>query len=93
LQIDPWSNARVLSRHRVVQGPIGRYPPAMHACVPNIGAGQQRRRLILGGASLAAAVALALALAAFGAALPLRATVLLPLFSAALGFFQFREKT
>ena len=67
--------------------------PRMHACIPNIGAGQQRRRLILGAASLAAAVALALALAAADAALLLRATVLLPLYSAALGFFQFREKT
>lgn len=65
----------------------------MHACVPNIGAGQQRRRLVLGGVSLAAAVALAVALAALDAALPLRATLLLPLYGAALGFFQFREKT
>ncbi|HSK19609.1 MAG TPA: hypothetical protein VK912_10720 [Longimicrobiales bacterium] len=65
----------------------------MHACVPNIGAGQRRRRLIFGGASLAAGIALALALAASDAALPLRATVVLPLYSAALGFFQFCEKT
>ena len=65
----------------------------MDACVPNIGARQQRRRLILGGASLAAGVALALALAAADAALLLRALVALPLYGAALGFFQFREKT
>lgn len=65
----------------------------MDACFPNIGARQQRRRLMLGGASLAAAVALAFALAAADAALLLRATVVFPLYGAALGFFQFREKT
>lgn len=65
----------------------------MHACVPNIGARQQRRRLILGGVALAASAALAVALAAADAALPLRTIVALPLYSAALGFFQFREKT
>ena len=71
----------------------GAIVPRMHACVPNIGPGQQRRRLLLGSASLAAAVALALALAAADAVLPLRAIVLLPFYGAALGFFQFREKT
>jgi hypothetical protein len=65
----------------------------MHACVPNIGPGQQRRRLMLGGFSLAAAIALALALEAFDTWPLLRALVMLPLYSAALGFFQFRRKT
>ena len=65
----------------------------MQACIPNIGPKQQRRRLLLGAVSLAAAVAAAAAFAAAGAGIAARALVALPLYGAALGFFQFREKT
>jgi hypothetical protein len=65
----------------------------MHACIPNIGPKQQRRRLILGGLGLVAAAALAATLAAADAPVAMRAIVALPLYGAALGFFQHREKT
>ncbi|HEX9710241.1 MAG TPA: hypothetical protein VGB42_09790 [Candidatus Thermoplasmatota archaeon] len=63
----------------------------METCVANIGPAGRRRRLRQGIASLALAVILAVAVV--GAPVAVRATVVLPLFGAALGFFQFREKT
>lgn len=65
----------------------------MQACIPNIGPAQQRRRLILGTAALIASGALAVALANADAHTALRALIALPLYGAALGFFQYREKT
>jgi hypothetical protein len=65
----------------------------MHTCIPNIGPRQRRRRLVSGFLSLAAAVALAAALAVATAPLLLRATLFLPLYGAALGFLQYRERT
>jgi hypothetical protein len=67
--------------------------PRMQAFIPNIGPKQRRRRLVLGGVSLAAAAAIAAALVAGDASLALRTIVALPLYGAALGFFQYREKT
>lgn len=65
----------------------------MHACIPNIGPARQRRRLRLGAAGLIVAVVLAAALAAADAHPALHTLIALPLYSAALGFFQHREKT
>jgi hypothetical protein len=65
----------------------------MHACIPNIGPRQQRRRLALGAAAAVASAALALILAFADASVVLRTAVAVPLYGAALGFFQYREKT
>lgn len=65
----------------------------MQACIPNIGPKQQSRRLARGAASLAVAIIAGAALAAADAGMAARALVILPLYIAALGFFQHREKT
>jgi hypothetical protein len=63
----------------------------MEICVANIGPRQRRRRLLSGlAALLAAAGAMALLHDAPAAA---RALLFLPLLGAALGIFQFLEKT
>jgi riboflavin transporter FmnP len=66
---------------------------AMSSCVPNIGPGQRRRRLVFGLISLIIAAVLAAVLAAAEASIVVRAVVALPLYASALGFFQHREKT
>jgi hypothetical protein len=65
----------------------------MEACVPNIGPAQRRRRLVFGTGALVVAAGAALALAAIHASLIIRALVVLPLYGAALGFLQYRERT
>jgi hypothetical protein len=65
----------------------------MQACIPNLGRPQRRRRLMLGALGLAAAAALAATFAAVGASATVRALIVVPFYSAALGFLQYREKT
>jgi len=65
----------------------------MQACIPNLGRPQRRRRLMLAAFGLAAAVALAATLAALGASVIVRAIIVVPFYTAALGFLQYREKT
>ena len=63
------------------------------ACIPNIGPIGRRRRLIWGAMALGASVLCAVALALGGADRRWRLVVFLPLWIAALGVFQSREKT
>jgi hypothetical protein len=55
---------------------------------PNIGPRERRSRLLFGAGALAVAVVLGIALLATGAARPWRLALFLPLWLAALGFFQ-----
>ena len=63
------------------------------ACIPNIGPQQRRKRFIWGAAALGGSVVFAAALALAGADRRWRLLVFLPLWIAALGVFQAREKT
>ena len=63
------------------------------ACIPNIGPHGRRRRFIWGAMALGASVLLAAGLAVGGADRRWRLVVFLPLWIAALGVFQAREKT
>ena len=63
------------------------------ACIPNIGPAGRRRRLIWGAVALGASVLFATALAVRGADRRWRLVVFLPVWIAALGVFQAREKT
>ena len=66
----------------------------MQACIPNIGPRQRRRRLLLGVASFAAAVALGSAILSLDdPSLLVRAAVFVPLYGGLLGFLQYRERT
>jgi hypothetical protein len=65
----------------------------MDVCIPNIGPRQRRHRALRGAIALVAAVALAAGLHSANAPLAARALVALPLYMAALGFMQYREKT
>ena len=65
----------------------------MLACTPNIGTAQRRRRLLSGAALFMGAAVLAAALAAANASIVLRSIIALPLYGAALGVLQYREKT
>jgi hypothetical protein len=62
-------------------------------CVPNIGPAERRKRLRFGFQMTAASVVLAGGLFVFGVPRAWRLVMLLPLWSAAIGFFQVREKT
>jgi hypothetical protein len=62
-------------------------------CIANIGPRERRKRLAFGIVSLAASAGIAATLVARGAAVGWRAGLFLPLAGAALGFFQWREKT
>ena len=66
---------------------------AMSTCIPNLGPGQRRRRLVFGLVSLIIAAVLAAVLAAAEASIVVRAAVALPLYASTLGFLQHREKT
>ena len=63
------------------------------ACIPNIGSQGRRRRFIWGVMALGASVLCAAALTVGGADRRWRLVVFLPLWIAALGVFQAREKT
>ena len=63
------------------------------ACIPNIGPNERRRRFTWGAMALGASVLLAAALAVGGADRRWRLVVFLPLWIAALGVLQAREKT
>jgi len=63
------------------------------ACIPNIGPNERRKRLIWGGAALVTSVLFTVALAAGGIDRRWRLVVFVPLWIAALGVFQAREKT
>jgi hypothetical protein len=60
---------------------------------PNIGPHERRSRLLFGAGGLAVAVVLGIALVAAGASRPWRLALFLPLWLAALGFFQARGRT
>jgi hypothetical protein len=62
-------------------------------CFINIGPKQRRRRLAFGVLFLAASVALEVWLVMSGAPRLARLGLFLPLFSAGVGYFQYREKT
>jgi hypothetical protein len=62
-------------------------------CIANIGPRERQKRLVFGAVSLAVSVGIGAALVARGAAVGWRAALFLPLMSAGLGFFQWREKT
>jgi hypothetical protein len=60
--------------------------------VCNIGPAQQRRRLLLGGASLLFAIGLVAAVVAFGWPSWSLLAAMFPLYGAAMGYFQYRER-
>jgi hypothetical protein len=62
-------------------------------CIANIGPRERRKRLTIGLVSLGLSAAIAAALVSTGVAVGWRAALLLPLMSAAIGVFQWREKT
>ena len=62
-------------------------------CIANIGPRERRRRLRLGIAALSASVVIAVVLAATGVHRAWRMVLFFPLWVAALGFFQARDKT
>jgi hypothetical protein len=62
-------------------------------CIPNIGPAERRKRLRFGFLLLGIGVVLAAVLLSTGAARAWRLVVLLPLWSAAVGFVQVRDKT
>jgi hypothetical protein len=62
-------------------------------CIANIGPRERRKRLIFGTVSLALSVLIASALVLRGVSIGWRVVLFLPLMSAGLGFFQWREKT
>jgi hypothetical protein len=61
--------------------------------VTNIGPGESRKRRVMGVAALAAGAGLAFALVAWGAPWWTRAVVFFPVWIAALGLLQARERT
>lgn len=63
------------------------------ACIPNIGPNERRKRFIWGAMALGASVLVVGALALSGADWRWRLAVFLPLWIAALGVLQAREKT
>jgi hypothetical protein len=63
------------------------------ACVINIGPRERRKRFAFGLALLGVSVVLGAVLVVSGVPRPWRLTLFLPLWGAALGFFQAREKT
>ena len=63
------------------------------ACMPNIGEGERKRRLIVGYVSLALAALGLAALLVMDAPRIWRLALFLPLMAAGAGFFQHREKT
>jgi len=60
---------------------------------PNIGPRERRSRLLFGGGALAVAVVLGIALVVTDAPRPWRLALFLPLWPAALGFFQWLGRT
>lgn len=71
--------------------PAGALSSRMLACVPNIGPAQRRRRLFAGAVTFIGAALLALVLHDQSAIV--RSLVFFPLYAAAIGFYQYREKT
>jgi hypothetical protein len=62
-------------------------------CIANIGPRQRQKRLVIGIVSLAVSAGIAATLVWRGVAVGWRVALFLPLMSAAVGFFQWREKT
>jgi hypothetical protein len=62
-------------------------------CIANIGPRERRKRLAFGAASLALSLGIAAQLVARGVPIGWRVGLFVPFLSAALGFFQWREKT
>jgi hypothetical protein len=63
------------------------------ACIPNIGPGERKRRLVGGFFFLAIAVCVGVSLIWFNAPRPWRLLIFLPAWASAIGFFQVRAKT
>jgi hypothetical protein len=63
------------------------------ARIANIGAGERRKRLVVGIAALSAGVIMAVLLVAVGAPLVWRLPLVFLFYVGALGFFQSRDKT
>ena len=66
---------------------------ATSVCVPNIGPGERRKRLVFGAVAAVVSVAILAALLASDANRWWRVLLLLPFWACALGFIQVREKT
>ena len=62
-------------------------------CMPNIGRKERRKRLLSGVVFFVVSAAIAIALVVTGVERLYRLGVFLPLWMAALGYFQAREKT
>jgi len=63
------------------------------ACIPNIGPGERKRRLVGGVFFLAIAVCVGVCLIWFNAPRPWRLLIFLPAWASAIGFFQVSAKT
>jgi hypothetical protein len=65
----------------------------LESAASNIGPRERRKRRVMGIAALAAGAGLAFALVVLDAPRPLRLLIFFPIWVAALGLFQAREKT
>lgn len=66
---------------------------SVSTCIPNIGLREQRKRMTFGLVLFVASAAVAAVLVATGVSRGWRLALFLPLWAAATGFFQAREKT
>ena len=67
--------------------------PGVGLCIPNINTSERRRRLVFGGIELGLALVTLAALMALGVSRWWRLALLPVLWSAAVGFFQWRDRT
>ncbi len=67
--------------------------PTAQVCIPNISTLERRRRLIAGVVSLAIGLAILAPLMAFGVDRWWRLPLLLVFYAAAVGYFQWRDRT
>ena len=75
------------------QAPAGGSETGKEVCIPNISTGERHKRLTAGVIQFVISLAILAALIATGADRGWRLTLLLFFWGAALGFFQWREKT